>query len=629
MFADFGDQRGNTVRVAEVSHIDAGLQYDAAEFGTDEADLLHRVHRVEDAPEILTAVLSQLVAGLRSDKDMRWNDPSLSFSRPIRWLLALLEDTVLPVTAGALTAGRITRNHRQSDRPEITIDHAADYNRELRVEGILIDHTERRETVVQAVAELAREDAGVIDVENESGLIDEITNLVEIPFAILGRFDQKYLDLPEQILTTVMRKHQRYLPVRTNTGTLLPLFATVANGACDPDVVRDGNEKVLRARFEDAAFFWNTDLNTAPEEFRARLTTLTFEQRLGSMADRANRIATGSRELTDRITLSAKDSATLARAGELVKFDLATQMVVEMTSLAGTMAREYARKAGEPTPVAEALLETELPRHHTDQIPVTLPGALLALADRFDLLVAMLAVGAKLTGTSDPYGLRRAALGIVRILRAHPELETITYRDGLNAAAQALRDQGIEVPDRVLDTAEELLTTRYQQRLRDENTPSPLIDAVRLAADNPRHADRLRDEIEQSSQHPRPAVRRARRRLQRIVRILPSDTPADYDTTRLSELPEQQLTEVIARLDQAQDQPLPEWVETATPLAEALRVFFDDVLVMVDEPDIRSPRLGLLATVLAVAPSRIDWKALHLMRSDRTDILLGTTASKP
>lgn len=355
---------------------------------------------------------------------------------------------------------------------------------------------------------------------------------------------------------------------------------------------------------------------------------MSFEQRLGSMADRANRIATASRELANRITLSINDSATLVRAGELVKFDLATQMVIEMTSLAGTMAREYARKAGEPTPVAEALLETELPRHHTDQIPETLPGALLALADRFDLLVAMLAIGAKLTGTSDPYGLRRAALGIVRILRAHPELETITYRDGLDAAARALRDQGITVADNVLDTAEELLKTRYQQRLRDENTPAPLIDAIRFAADNPRRADRLRDEIEQARGIHGPQFAELVEGLQRIVRILPPDTPADYDPTRLSEPAEHQLVDVLSHLDHAQDQPLPEWVATATPLAEALRAFFDDVLVMADEPDIRSARLGLLATVLVRAPSRIDWKAVHLLRSDRADILSGATVSK-
>ncbi|WP_330230303.1 glycine--tRNA ligase [Nocardia sp. NBC_00508] len=576
------------------------------------------------AADILTTMLAQIVTGLRSEKNMRWNDPILSFSRPIRWLLALLDDTLLPVTAGALAAGRTTRSHRQSEQPEISINHAADYEAVMRAEGILIDVAERRDTLTQAVAELANHHSGTIEIENETDLIDEITNLVETPFAILGQFDQKYLELPEQILTTVMRKHQRYLPVRAQHGNLLPLFVTVANGACDPDVVRDGNEKVLRARFEDASFFWNSDLHTTPQEFRARLTDLTFEQRLGSVGDRADRIAVVSRELATRISLSANDSTTLARAGELVKFDLATQMVIEMTSLAGTMAGEYACKAGELAPVAEALLETELPRHHSDRLPATLPGALLALADRFDLLVAMLAVGAKLTGTSDPFGLRRAALGIVRILRAHPVLETLTYRQVLDTAAEALRSQGVAVDTAVLDTAEDLLITRYEQRLRDESIPVPLIDAVRPAAGNPRRADQLRAEIDQARNIHGPRFVELVEGLQRIVRILPPGTPPDCDTRRLTEPAEQRLIDAIATLRRTHATSLPDWVASAMPLADGLRTFFDDVLVMTDDTAVRSARLGLLAGALAVAPTGIDWKAVHLLRSETFDVRADT-----
>ncbi len=416
-----------------------------------------------------------------------------------------------------------------------------------------------------------------------------------------------------------MRKHQRYLPVRDQDGQLLPLFITLANGDCDPDVVRDGNENVLRARFEDASFFWNTDLHTPPAQFRAQLDGLTFEQRLGSVSQRADRIAAISRALAERITLSDNHSDTLNRASTLVKFDLATQMVVEMTSLAGTMAREYARAAGEPTSVADALFETELPRHQRDLLPASLPGALLALADRFDLLVAMLSVGAKLTGTSDPYGLRRAALGIVRILRGWPELETLTYRDGLHAAAQALHNQGIEVTDPVLDIAEELLTTRYEQRLRDESVPVPLIEAIRPAAGNPRRADYLRGEIERARATRTEQFTEIVEALQRIVRIVPSGTPADIDTNTLEAPAEQNLAEALANLGHMTGRPLTEWVQAAQPLAEALRVFFDEILVMAEDPAQRAARLGLLASVLDAAPAKIDWKAVHQLRIDGVD----------
>ncbi|WP_019928557.1 glycine--tRNA ligase [Nocardia sp. BMG111209] len=571
------------------------------------------------APDVLTSILSQVVTSLHADKNMHWNDPALSFSRPIRWLLALLGDTVLPVTAGALTANRITRTHRNATHPEISIGRATDHAAVLRSEGIVLDREERRQAVIRAASDLATQHSGMVDIDNETGLVDEITNLVETPTGILGRFDARYLELPEQILTTVMRKHQRYLPVRAADGTLLPMFITLANGACDPEVVRDGNQNVVRARFEDAAFFWNTDLRTTPDQFRAKLSGLTFEQRLGSMADRTDRIAAVAQELAARIDLSNNDSATLARAGQLVKFDLATQMVIEMTSLAGTMAHEYARKAGEPESVAQALFEAELPRHHTDQLPATLPGALLALADRFDLLVAMLAIGAKLTGTSDPYGLRRAALGIVRILRDQTDLEDLTYRDGLEVAAHKLRTQGIAVNDSVLDTAEELLITRYEQRLRDENIPLALIEGTRPTAGNPLRADRLRLAIQAARSENDEQFADLVEELQRIMRILPPDTSATYDSDLLTESAERALLRAVTDLGDSQRLLLPEWVPTAGPLAEALHRFFDEILVMTDNLELRTARLGLLATALNTAPAGVDWKAIHTMRHAHID----------
>lgn len=589
------------------------------EFNGTEHVALQQNQPGRTAPEILTAVLSSLVSGLRADKNMRWNDPGLSFSRPIRWLLALLDDTVLPITAGALTAAAVTHGHRNTGASDITLTRARDYDSLMRGTGILVSRAERRAAIVEIATELTASEHGEVDIDAEAVLVNEITNLLETPVGIMGRFNEKYLQLPEQILTTVMRKHQRYLPVRGDDGRLLPLFITLANGDCDPDVVRDGNENVLRARFEDATFFWNTDLQTTPDQFRGQLDELTFEQRLGSVSQRADRIAAISNALAQRITLSGNQSDTLTRASELVKFDLATQMVVEMTSLAGTMAREYASAAGEPASVADALFETELPRHHSDQLPATLPGALLALADRFDLLVAMMSVGAKLTGTSDPYGLRRAALGIVRILRDRAELESLIYRDGLDAASEALQNQGIEVPDAVLDAAEELLTTRYEQRLRDEDVPMQMIEAVRPAAGNPRQADHLRREIELARTTHTEQFAEIVEGLQRIVRIVPAGTPAAIDAGALAAPAEQRLAAALSDLNHVTDRSLTEWVQAAQPLARALRIFFDEILVMAEDPTQRAARLGLLAGVLGAAPAKIDWKAVHQLRIARAD----------
>nr|WP_036528508.1 glycine--tRNA ligase [Nocardia sp. CNY236] len=573
---------------------------------------INSTKRGRPAAVVLTEACSQLVAGLRADRNMRWRDPALSFSRPIRWLVALLDDAVLPVTAGALAAGRATRGQRQSTEPEVDIASAQDYPNVLAGAGIVLDRDARRAHVVTSATDLAAAHGGVIDIDSESALIDEITNLVENPTGVLGRFDPRYLDLPDQITTTVMRKHQRYLPVLDQEGRLLPLFVTMANGDCDPAIVCAGNETVLRARLEDASFFWAADLTITPDAFRNRLAALVFHTKLGSMADRADRIADAAAVLGERIGISGADSATLIRAAALAKFDLTSHMVVEMTSLAGTMAREYATKAGEPAEVATALWEMELPRHGGDIVPQTIPGAVLALADRFDLLVAMLAVGAKLSGTSDPYGLRRAASGIVTILRSRPELEPITIPTGLCTAAEQLRAQGVTVDPAILADAEELIAARWHQRLRDEDIDQVLIGAVRPAATAPHRADQLIREILAASRDEDFA--RLVEGLQRIMRILPSDAPSTYDVARLTGTAEQQLLTALDMVPPADGAVLPDWARKATVLIDPLEQFFVDVLVMADDAADRAARLGLLSTVLGKAPAGIEWREVHQLR---------------
>jgi glycyl-tRNA synthetase len=442
-----------------------------ADFGGNEHVAITVTDAGRTAPELLSTLLADVVTGLRSEKNMRWSDPSLSFTRPIRWLTALLGDAQVQVRVSSLNSGRTTRVHRTADEPVIQVPSAEGYPEFLAAHGVVVDAARRREEIVAAAQSLAEKVGGQVDVDGEAALIDEITNLVEQPNALLGNFDARYLELPEQILTTVMRKHQRYLPVRTSDGALLPNFVAVANGACDEAVVRAGNEAVLRARYEDAAFFWRADLGMAPEAFRAKLTQLTFEERIGSMAERADRIAAVAEDLSSDVSLGDDGAATLSRAAALAKFDLASQMVVELSSLAGVMAREYASRAGEGTDVAQALYDMELPRHTSDALPATVPGALLALADRFDLLMAMFALGAKPTGSSDPFGLRRASLGVVRILRARPELSAVTVDRGLLSAAERLRAQGVTVSDDAVVAAREFVVARFAQQLRDEGVP--------------------------------------------------------------------------------------------------------------------------------------------------------------
>lgn len=589
----------------------------------------HAVVRVQQTGrgvmEVLAPLLAEVVTGLRVEKNMRWNDPELSFSRAIRWVVALWGDTVVPMTVSRLVAGRRTYLHRTTGGAESAtradgallgwadVANADELLPTLAKGSIELSTDARRAAVVEQAEALAATAGGRVDVEAESALVDQITNLVEDPHGVLGDFDPRYLDLPAQILTTVMRKHQRYLPVLAADGALLPNFITMANGTCDDAVVKTGNESVIRARYEDALFFWNTDLQTEKlDEFVPGLDKLTFEDRLGSVGQRARRIADVAKALADKVGLSAEDEATLQRAGALAKYDLATQMVTEMTSLAGFIAREYAVRKGEPQPVADALAEMEMPHTTADALPASVPGALLSLADRLDLVMAMFALGAKPTGSSDPFGLRRAALGILRVLRdsdgVGKALTSLSVRDGLELAAARLREQGVDVADEAIDAAGEFTTARFAQLLRDEGVGVHLIDAVLPGAPTPgavatsvAQARALAGDADFAS---------IVASLQRISRIVPAGTAPSYDAAKLTEPAERALHEALSAVDESAGKDLATFAREGAALVQPVATFFDETLVMADDADVRAARLGLLASVAAKAPQGIDWGAL-------------------
>ncbi|HWC23459.1 MAG TPA: glycine--tRNA ligase [Flexivirga sp.] len=566
----------------------------------------------EQGRDVLTVageIIADIVEALRADKNMRWDDPQLSYSRPVRWIVALWGDVVVPVRASELTAGRTTYVHRTDPAPLVRVDAADRLRAALETHGLVIDPVIRRQQVIDQSRALAESVGGAIDFDDESALVDEITNLVEQPHAVLGSYSEKHLELPEQILTTVMRKHQRYLPVRDADGALLPYFVTVANGDCDDELVRIGNETVLRARYEDAAFFYDADLKQPLADLRSGISKLTFENRLGSVADRADRINDVAREIASQLELSAEDDKTLARAGELAKFDLSSQMVIELSSLAGFMAHEYATRAGESAEVAQALWEMELPRSAGDALPKSVPGAVLALADRFDLLTAMFAIGAKPSGSSDPFALRRAALGLVSVLRGHRELGAITVDAGLNAAATRLQQQGIAVSDESVAAAKEFIVGRFAQQLRDEGVPVGLVSAVTPLAAAPGLATQALDDIATARKDDRfPALVEA---VQRITRIVPDGTAASYDRALLASDTEKALVIYVDELPDHANDALPQWIPDALPLVTPLAKFFDDVMLMADDKTLRASRLGLVQTIVERAPRGIDWRELN------------------
>ncbi|MFE5034942.1 glycine--tRNA ligase [Streptomyces sp. NPDC056683] len=575
--------------------------------GADEHVAVTRQVVGRPAEEVLSALLPDVVTGLRSEKNMRWNAPRLSFTRPIRWIMALLGERVVPFAVSGLTSGRTTQVHRGAVPPAVQVPTADGYLAFLRDHGILADAAERRRLVVDGATRLAAGVGGRIQVEQYGALIDEITNLVEFPTPVLGAFDAKYLTLPADVLVTVMRKHQRYLPVVDAEGRMLPYFVAVADGSCDRDVVRHGNEAVLRARYEDASFFWRADLETPLNEMRERTRLLTFEKRLGSMADRAERISAVARQLAEALGVAGTDREVLDRAADLTKFDLGSQMVTELSSLAGLMAREYAVRAGESEEVAAALFENELPRFAGDALPATLPGALLALADRLDLLVGLFAIGAEPTGSSDPFGLRRSALGVVNILLGRSDLAGITLSRGLAIAAE---QQAVAVEPKHLDGAAQFVLRRFEQQLVELGHATTDVRAVLVRADSPRLAAHTLEELESLRGDDRFAMVLAA--FQRARRIVPTGLAAVYDPHRLEEPAEQALHTALAKCRQVLDgeTSLVRFNAETGELADAVNSFFDDVLVMAEEPGVRANRLGLLAAVRDLAEGIVDWEAL-------------------
>jgi glycyl-tRNA synthetase len=605
------DAAGNPTRAALGFARSQGVDVvDLQRIMVDGGEYLGTVRRVAGRPaaQVLSEMLGAVFAELRAEKNMRWNAPGLSFARPIRWILALLGEHVVPFSVSTLVSGRTTRVHHAAAQPVVQVASAEGYLDTLAAHGIIADGEVRRRQIMQATAELAATVGGTFDADGEREVVDEVTNLVEEPTPILGEFDRNYLELPDEVLTTVMKKHQRYLPVRDQAGRLLPFFVAVANGRCDAQAVRAGNQAVLRARYEDARFFWRNDLRTPPEQLKQGLSKLTFEERLGSMADRAARIAVIAEQFGERVELSDQERAVLVRAGRLAKFDLASEMVIELPSLAGVMAREYARRAGEPEAVAQALLEMELPRHAGDALPTSLPGALLALADRLDLLAGLFAVGSIPTGSSDPFGLRRAALGVTGILRSDDRLAAISLTNGLAVAA---RHQPVVVGEEARAEVFQFVVRRLEQQLLDAGYEVGVVRAVLPLADQPRRAEQTAAELTKLSGDPH--FHAVVTTIQRVSRIARDGVAAAYDPNLFQAPAERRLHEAITKVHAdlaAGYGSLGAYLAIVGGLAEPVDTFFDEVFVMTEDPAIRLNRLGLLAAVRDLGAGVLDWEAL-------------------
>jgi glycyl-tRNA synthetase beta chain len=546
----------------------------------------------------LPEIIPEWILGLSFPKSMRWGSLTISFARPIHWLVVLFGSAVVPCTIGDITSGATTFGHRFQAPQAITLTSASavDYLEALRRAHVLVDPVERRATLEKELAAAAQTVQGQIVPNPE--LLQENTFLVEHPNVTLGNFEARFLELPDEVLITSMREHQRYFSLRDAQGKLLPHFIAVNNTlAKDPAVVQQGHERVLRARLSDAMFFFQEDRKVKLDTWVEELQGVVYHSLLGTSYEKMTRFRALATYLAERLLPDKVDK--VYRAATLCKADLVSGMVGEFPSLQGIMGREYARLAGEDPEVAEAIWEHYLPRHAGDQLPAQGVGAMVGVADRLDTICGCFGVGLIPSGAADPYGLRRQALAIINIL-----WDKKFYLDlpaAIRYSLDLLREKLTEPEDRTHSDVVEFFRTRLHHLLTAEGLSAEVVEAVLTTSftdivEAMQRAQAL-EEVRRSTDFPALAV--AFKRVINISRGTPPalvqpelfEHPAEHDLLAATQAME---TAVAAALPQRQ---YTEAFKALASLKAPVDAFFDTVLVMTDNLAVRANRLALLVRI--------------------------------
>ena len=545
------------------------------------------------AKDIVTDMLPQLITGLNFPKSMHWGNLDAKFVRPVRWLVALLDEEVIPVEFATVKSGNVTRGHRFLGADEITIKNAASYVDTLKENFVMVDQDARRELISKQLHDIAASKNASIVWDDD--LLEEINYLVEWPTALCGGFEESYLALPDAAIITPMKDHQRYFPLVDQDGKLLPMFLTVRNGSDHSiEVVQAGNERVLRARLDDAKFFFNEDRKKPLIDRQDGLTKIVFQEGLGNLADKTERLLKLGRVFGEECGLHEDAAVVLERATELAKTDLTTGMVTEFTELQGVMGKEYALLDGESPEVAEAIFEQYLPRFAGDVLPQTEAGKVLSIIDKVDNIVATFSRGLIPTGSQDPYALRRQTIGILNILLGSEW--NISLRPIFKASMELLNVPA-EKQDELLGQVEEFFTLRLKNIFLDREVPHHVIDLLLSnnelsVADaeglvNALLANRIDENVE---------LVQAYTRMYNLVKDV-EYTGVNSDL--LKEDAEKALFEAASKASEAS---LAAWeandyaavVAVPATLVPAINKFFEDVMVMDKDEAIKANRLQLV-----------------------------------
>ena len=561
------------------------------------------------AKDIVTDMLPQLITGLNFPKSMHWGNLDAKFVRPVRWLVALLDEEVIPVEFATVKSGNVTRGHRFLGADEITIKNAASYVDTLKENFVMVDQDARRELISKQLHDIAASKNASIVWDDD--LLEEINYLVEWPTALCGGFEESYLALPDAAIITPMKDHQRYFPLVDQDGKLLPMFLTVRNGSDHSiEVVQAGNERVLRARLDDAKFFFNEDRKKPLIDRQDGLTKIVFQEGLGNLADKTERLLKLGRVFGEECGLHEDAAVVLERATELAKTDLTTGMVTEFTELQGVMGKEYALLDGESPEVAEAIFEQYLPRFAGDVLPQTEAGKVLSIIDKVDNIVATFSRGLIPTGSQDPYALRRQTIGILNILLGSDW--NISLRPIFKASMELL-NVAADKQEELLSQVEEFFTLRLKNIFLDREVPHHVIDLLLSnnelsVADaeglvNALLANRIDENVE---------LVQAYTRMYNLVKDV-EYTGVNSDL--LKEDAEKALFEAASKASEAS---LAAWeandytavVAVPATLVPAINKFFEDVMVMDKDEAIKANRLQLVRLAYSVMAIIGDISAL-------------------
>lgn len=556
----------------------------------------------KDTDEVLMEVLPEIVKSVVFPKSMRWGGKNMRFVRPIRWLVALHNDKVVPVDLEGIIASNVTVGHRFLGAKSIEVSSIEDYFKKLEENFVVYDQDLRKDMIRKQIDQVAASIGGKVEMDEE--LLDEVTYIVEYPTAFYGEFDKSYTELPKEVVKTPMKAHQRYFPVVGEDSNLLPYFIAVRNGNdYKIENVKAGNEKVLEARLADAKFFFNEDRQHDLEYYRNKLNTVVFQEKLGTLLDKSERIYNIAKVYGKEVDVNIED---LESAAYYAKADLVTNMVFEFDELQGYMGMQYSRLEGKNDTVSKAIYEHYMPRFNGDTVPSTMEGAILSIIDKMDTIAGFFAIGIQPTGSADPFALRRQCIGILTIL-----LEKNIEIDVARLASISL-DQYSSVEfdkDSVIDNIIEFFNERTKNMFKDMGIRYDVVEAV-LASDEKNISDLYVRAEAMNKWIDRDSLTDMLVAFNRVSNLAEGAETDKIDQALLLEDVEKELydnfKDVDSKISDLMDQKeYTKSLDAFASLKPAVDNFFDNVMVMSDNPKLRTNRLALLKNIREIGRAHV------------------------